>query len=143
MTKLVLDAMGGDHAPDAVLDALSMSVERGIVTADQVLLVGPRDLLERRLEERGQAAADDSLIDAPDVLTADESPVEAMRRKPRNSIAVGVEILKQKQAQAFVSAGSTGLVVATATVGLRCLEGISARGRAVFRQGASVLSGSF
>ena len=127
--------MGGDHAPDAVLDALVMSLERGVVKQDEVLLVGPRDLLERRLEERGMSPDQYSLVDAPDILTDDESPVEAMRRKPRNSVAVGIDILKQKQAQAFVSAGSTGLVVATATLGLRCLEGIRRPGIAVIIEG--------
>lgn len=135
MTKVVLDAMGGDHAPDAVLDALAISLERGVVSPDEILLVGPRDLLERRLEERGMSPDRYSLVDAPDVLTEDESPVEAMRSKPRNSVAVGIDILKQKQAQAFVSAGSTGLVVATATLGLRCLEGIRRPGIAVIIEG--------
>ena len=135
MTKVVLDAMGGDHAPDAVLDALAILLERGVVSPDQILLVGPRDLLERRLEARGMSPDQYSLVDAPDVLTKDESPVEAMRNNPRNSVAVGIDILKQKQAQAFVSAGSTGLVVATATLGLRCLEGIRRPGIAVIIEG--------
>ncbi len=47
-----------------------------------------------------------------------------MRKKPRNSIAVGIGLVKQKQAEAFVSAGSTGTCVAAATMGLGCLEGI-------------------
>jgi len=135
VTKVVLDAMGGDHAPDAVLDALSIAISRGIITADQVLLVGPTEVLQRGLQERGIAADTYSLIDAPDVLTDDDSPVESMRAKPRNSVALGIEAVKQQRAQAFVSAGSTGLVVATATVGLRCLEGIRRPGIAVIIEG--------
>src|SRR5262249_46570109 len=58
-----------------------------------------------------------------------------MRKKPRNSIMLGVGLVKEKRAAAFVSAGSTGGVVAAATVGLRCLEGIRRPGIAVTIQG--------
>src|SRR5690606_9645074 len=60
-----------------------------------------------------------------------ESPVEALRRRPRNSVAVGIEQVKSGAADAFVSAGNTGLVVATAMFGLKCLEGIRRPGIAV------------
>jgi glycerol-3-phosphate acyltransferase PlsX len=58
-----------------------------------------------------------------------------MRKKPRNSIMVGIQLVKQGQASAFISAGSTGTVVATATVELRCLEGIRRPGIAAIIQG--------
>ena len=135
MIKLVLDAMGGDHAPRAILDGAMQSVEKGIVAPAQVHLAGPVELLREQLRLAGLPPDHFPIVDAPDVLSGDESPVEAIRRKPRNSIAIGIGMLKDKQADAFVSAGSTGGVVATATVGLRCLENIRRPGIAVTIEG--------
>ncbi len=108
-----------------------MAVDRGHADPDGLILVGAAASIRRELESRGQAADRFAVVDAPDVLESGESPVEAMRKKPHNSIAVGIGLLKERQADAFVSAGNTGLVVATATLGLRCLEGIRRPGIAV------------
>ena len=94
-------------------------------------------MLRAELASRGMDVDAIQVHDAPDVLTATDTPVDAMRKKPRNSIAVAMELVAQKKADAFVSAGNTGLVVATATVGLRRLEGIKRPGIAVTIEGAS------
>ncbi|MEM7199328.1 MAG: phosphate acyltransferase PlsX [Planctomycetota bacterium] len=125
MTRVVLDAMGGDHAPGAILDGVRRSLEAGDLDAGQVALAGPIDQIEPRLAEHGLDRQAIDLHDAPDVLGGScESPIDAMRKKPRNSIAVGVAKLKTGEADAFLSAGNTGIVVATAKVALQCLEGI-------------------
>lgn len=135
MSKVVLDAVGGDFAPDAAIDGAALSVERGILRAQDIALSGPRGLIEETLAGRGLEPDTFVVLDAPDVLTKDDQPVEALRRKPRNSIATGIRAVKEGQAEAFVSAGSTGTVVAAATVGLRCLEGIRRPGIAVVIHG--------
>lgn len=127
--------MGGDHAPDAVLDGALLSIERGHATAAQIILTGDAAVIRAELERRGQPADLFEIVDAPDVLDAGASPVEALRKKPRNSVAVGVGTVRDKQAQAFISAGNTGLVVATATLTLECLEGIRRPGIAATIQG--------
>ena len=124
MTKVVLDAVGGDHAPAEAIAGLGMAIERGFVRPEQVLLTGPRERVLEELRKQGHAADTFAVHDAPDELTGGESPTDAMRKKPRNSIAVGIQLVKEGLAGAFVSAGSTGTVVASATLGLRCLEGI-------------------
>ena len=124
MTKVVLDAIGGDHAPRETLAGAALALQRGYLAAQDLLLTGPRELLQPALREHGLADAGLEIVDAPDVLGHDDSPTDAMRKKPNNSIAVGIRLVKEGRAGAFVSAGSTGTVVAAATLGLRCLEGI-------------------
>jgi glycerol-3-phosphate acyltransferase PlsX len=123
--------MGGDHAPGAMLDGLALALSRGKIQPGQTILTGPEEVL--RTEMRAHGIADDAAVvrDAPDVLTGAESPVDAMRKKPRNSIAVGIGLLREGAADAFVSAGSTGAVVAAATFGLKRLDGIRRPGIAV------------
>lgn len=129
--KVALDVMGGDHAPSAPLDGALLAVEQGFVAASEIVLVGSADRVRGGLAERGVDPGDYSVVDAPDELLNDESPVESMRRKPRNPVATGLGLVKAGAADAFVSAGSTGLVVACATVLLGCLAGIRRPGIAV------------
>jgi glycerol-3-phosphate acyltransferase PlsX len=130
----VLDAMGGDHAPGAVLGGLRMSLERGVVQPGEVVLTGPAETLRGELAAHGLPAGL-TIVDAPDVLAGDELPVDALRRKPRNSIAIGTALLKDGRGDTFISAGHTGVVVATAQVSLPRLEGIRRPGIAVTIQG--------
>ncbi|MCU0867387.1 MAG: phosphate acyltransferase PlsX [Planctomycetes bacterium] len=124
MTKVVLDAFGGDHAPKECVAGVALAMQRGYVRADQLILTGPIEALRSALREQGVPFDGLTLVDAPDVLTDQDSPTDAMRKKPRNSIALGLQQVKEGRAGAFVSAGSTGTVVAAATLGLGCLEGI-------------------
>src|SRR5690606_31599940 len=108
---------------------------KGFVRPDQVLLTGQQAVIERVLAEKGMADLGFSVFDAADVVGCDESPVEAMRNKPRSSIAVAIELLRTGAADAFVSAGSTGVVVASASLGLGTLPGIRRPGIAVMIEG--------
>ncbi len=123
MTKVVLDAIGGDHAPEECVAGVAVAVQRGFVRPDQIILTGPREQVQAAL--RGKGLIDGvTVVDAPDVLTDGDTPTDAARKKPRNSIALGIQEVKEGRAGAFVSAGSTGTVVAAAHIGLGCLEGI-------------------
>lgn len=124
MTKVVLDAVGGDHAPKECVAGVALALQRGFVRANQLVLTGPAAMIAAALREQGVPSDGIEVVDAPDVLTADDSPTDAMRKKPRNSISVGIQAIKEGRAGAFVSAGSTGTVVAASTLGLGCLEGI-------------------
>lgn len=135
MTKVVLDAVGGDDAPAAVVQGAALAVERGYAKREDIALAGPRDMVAAAMAGAGLAGDCFRIEDAPDEISPDESPVEAIRRKPRNSIMVGIRMVKEGRAGSFISAGSTGTVVATATVGLRCLEGIRRPGIAVIIEG--------
>jgi glycerol-3-phosphate acyltransferase PlsX len=124
MTKVVLDAVGGDHAPKECIAGLALAFQKGFVRPDQMILTGPRDQVTTALREQGVPEAGITIVDAPDMLTDTDSPTDAARKKPRNSIMLGVHELREGRAGAFISAGSTGTVVAAATLGLGCLEGI-------------------
>jgi len=130
LSKVVLDAVGGDHAPEEAIAGVAMAIERGFVEPADLMLTGSEALIRdalagnAALRQRGLGADAFEVHDAPDLLTAEDSPMDAMRKKPRNSIATGVELVKLGRAGSFISAGSTGTVVAAATLGLRCLEGI-------------------
>ncbi len=135
MIRIALDVAGGDHGPRTNIEGAVLAVERGTLSREQVVLVGPTADISEELKRQGQDPAAFSIVDAPDRLDDQDSPVESMKKKPRNSVAVGIGLVKEGAAQGFVSAGNTGLVVATATVGLRCLEGIRRPGIGVTIRG--------
>ena len=126
MQKVVLDAVGGDHAPAEVCKGVALALQRGYATATNLILVGPADLLATNAVAHGVPTGPGGIeiVDAPDMLAAADTPTDAMRKKPKNSIMVGIQLVKDGRAGSFISAGSTGTVVAAATLGLRCLEGI-------------------
>lgn len=123
MSKIVLDAVGGDHAPKEAIAGVAMALQNGYLKADEVILTGPVAQVREAVAAAG-LPSEIEIVDAPDLLSGSDTPTDAMRKKPRNSIAVGIQLVKEGQAGAFVSAGSTGTVVAAATLGLRYLEGI-------------------
>lgn len=135
MTKVVLDAVGGDHAPKEAIAGVAMAIQRGFVKPADLVLTGPQAMVVQALRDQGLRPEDFRVVDAPDLLTCEDSPTDAMRKKPKNSIAVGIQLVKEGKAGSFISAGSTGTVVAAATLGLRCLEGIRRPAIGVIIQG--------
>lgn len=122
--KIALDAMGGDHAPghpvEAALRALAAFPE-----IQTLILVGDEDVLKRELA-RHQAAPSDRLhlFHATQVIEMHESPVESVRRKKDSSMCRAIDLVKEGAADAIVSAGNTGALVAAATIKLRNLPGV-------------------
>jgi glycerol-3-phosphate acyltransferase PlsX len=120
MMRVALDAMGGDHAPREIVAGAAEAVrDLGI----EVLLVGPDARLREELRGAG-LAADLRVVDAPDVIGMAEAPAMALRRKRRSSIAVALDLVRRGEADAMVSAGNTGAVMAAALLTLRPIEGI-------------------
>ena len=113
--------MGGDFAPQVVL-------EGGLLAAREydipLILVGPRHVIEPFIAASGARHGSLEVCHAPEVVTMDEHPAGAIRQKPLSSIAVGLDLVKNGQADAFVSAGNTGAVMATALLRLGRLPGI-------------------
>lgn len=122
--RIALDAMGTDGAPSSEI-AGAASALRELGEDLEILLVGDRERVEAGLAAFGDVPRDRlTLIHAPDRVSAGESPAAAIRRKPNSSIAVGLRLQKEGQADAFVSAGSTGAVMAGSLVLLRPLPGV-------------------
>src|SRR5947209_5713178 len=108
---IALDAMGGDHAPGPIVAGALQAV-----AADpdlHVVLVGDQSQIEAALAEaRGVPAGRVEVFHCAQTVGMDESPVEALRRKPDNSIARGWQLLAEKKVDALVGAGNTGAMVA-------------------------------
>lgn len=119
--RLALDAMGGDSAPHVVLEG-ALEAAR----ADQlpITLLGPEDVLEPLLAPYAPLPPSLELRHAPQVVAMDEHPTAAVRDKPNSSIGIGLEMVRSGQADAFVSAGNTGAIMAYATLRLGRLPGI-------------------
>jgi glycerol-3-phosphate acyltransferase PlsX len=117
---IAVDASGGDYAPhEIVKGALKAAQEHKIGIA----LVGKKDILHVQIGRHARNL-DVTIIDAPDVIGDEESPVEAVAKKPNSSIVTGIKLVKEGLADAFVSAGSTGAVMFSAFMMLGRVEGI-------------------
>jgi glycerol-3-phosphate acyltransferase PlsX len=118
---IALDAMGGDHAPaEIVAGALLAYRELDI----EIALVGPKDLLEAELAHHGAAPPGIQVIHASEAIGMDEHPAQAVRAKKDASINVAMGLVKRGVASAFVSAGNTGAVMASALMTLGRIHGI-------------------
>ena len=122
ITKIALDAMGGDNAPAEVIKGAVDAVKaRDDI---KVFLVGQKDSVQAELEKYTYPSEQIELIDAPEVIEMAEPPVIAIRRKRQSSIVVGMNMVKQKEAAAFVSAGSSGAVLVGGQVIVGRIKGI-------------------
>ena len=122
ITKIALDAMGGDNAPaEVVKGAVDAVKARDDI---KVFLVGQKDSVQTELEKYTYPSEQIELIDAPEVIEMAEPPVIAIRRKRQSSIVVGMNMVKQKEADAFVSAGSSGAVLVGGQVIVGRIKGI-------------------
>jgi len=128
--QIAIDAMGGDYAPDEVIAGALEAIEL-LDTSDVLILVGPQQIIESRLSALTYRKDAVSIVDAPDVIGMDEAPIESLRRKPKNSIAVVAKLAKRKQADAVISAGNTGACVAAFQMRMRNLPGVNRPGIAV------------
>lgn len=119
--KVALDAMGGDNAPGEIVQgALDAVREAGI----EVILVGPEDKIQHELDRPGGALPGISIHPATEIITNDEAPVAAVRRKKDSSMVVAVRLVKEGAADAVVSAGSTGALLAAGLFGLGRMPGV-------------------
>lgn len=137
MTAVILDGMGGDYAPRTTVEGAVQAARRGV----EVLLVGDTVTLQGELARLGDSHPRLRIVHAPDAIPMGEhSAREAVARRG-SSIYVGMEALKQGQAQAFVSLGNTGAVLAVAFVVLGRLPGVERPALALLlpRPGSPVL----
>lgn len=122
MIRIAIDAMGGDHAPSAVVDG-AVAAARHLEL--EIALVGASAVLEDALSshpDRSRLRID--IVEAPDIIAMTDSPAAALRRKPRASIRVAAELVGQKDAHALVSAGHTGATVMAAYSALGMIRGV-------------------
>ena len=120
--KIIVDAMGGDHAPEEILEgALRARRELGV----ELLLVG----MEERIREILSAEGDSEdggieIVNAREIVTMEDDPSTATRRKKDSSMAVALNLLRDGRGNAVVSAGSTGALLTGATLTVKRIKGI-------------------
>ena len=117
---IAVDAMGGEYAPHEIV--------KGAIKAAQeyevgIALVGRKEILSV-LAGRYLAKLGMTIIDAGHIIELHESPIEAVTNKPQSSIVVGINLVRDGSASAFVSAGNTGAVLYASLVGLGKIESI-------------------
>lgn len=117
--RIAIDAMGGDHAPaEIVAGALRAQAELGV----EVLLVGDRQQIEAVLPQRSLGQLE--IVPSEGTIEMHEEPLSGIKRKPKASINVAMDLVKQKRADAVVSAGHSGAAMAAALLRLGRLRGI-------------------
>ncbi len=124
--KIYLDAMGGDNAPDSTVGGAREALCE--FPALEIVLGGPREIVDGKLRELFSDApellARVTVEDCPELIAIEEAPVMAVRKKTRSAIVDGLLKLKDKQVDAFVSAGSTGAVLAGGMFRLGRIPGV-------------------
>ncbi|WP_081825258.1 phosphate acyltransferase PlsX [Persephonella sp. IF05-L8] len=125
---IALDAMGGDYAPQSnVKGAVLFAKEYNI----GVYLVGNKEILEKELEKAGGKGLPIEIIHAEEVISMDEPPSVAVRKKRKSSMYIAGKLVREGKAQAFVSAGNTGAAMAISKFVVGAAEGIERPGIAV------------
>lgn len=122
MIRIALDAMGGDHAPAALVTGAAEALAE---IADDVViqLVGQRAAIEQELSAQHRGHERIEIVDAPEVIGMGEKPLQAIRTRRRSSIHVGLQLQREGRSHAFISAGNTGAVMAASTLILRLYPG--------------------
>jgi glycerol-3-phosphate acyltransferase PlsX len=120
--RIALDAMGGDYAPEqTVKGALeAVATSPGL----EVLLCGPPDIIKAEIARHSSHPAGLTIIPAATTIAMGEPPAQAVRQKRDSSLMVGLELVKSGEADAFVSAGNTGAIMAGALITLGRMEGV-------------------
>lgn len=122
MTTIAIDAMGGDHGPPVTVPA-ALSILAAYPDL-RLILVGDRSVLEKALSSQSFPADRLTIQHASQQVAMDESPSQALRTKKDSSMRVAINLVKDGTAQACVSAGNTGALMATARFVLKTLPGI-------------------
>lgn len=117
--KIIVDAMGGDNAPQEIIKgALQAQKELGV----EIVLVGQKEAVEACLKAENATVA--QIVDAREIITMDDDPSTATRRKKDSSMAVALKMLHDGEGDAVVSAGSTGALLTGATLTVKRIRGI-------------------
>ena len=119
--KIIVDAMGGDNAPlEIVKGALRAKKELGV----ELLLVGREEAIREILTQENAEMTGIEIVDAREVISMEDDPSTATRRKKDSSMAVALNLLRDERGDAVVSAGSTGALLTGATLTVKRIKGI-------------------
>jgi glycerol-3-phosphate acyltransferase PlsX len=122
--RIALDAMGGDHAPEAEIAGAALALAE-LPPTFLVQLVGRTADIDQTLARHPDIPRKRiQVVEAPEVVGMGEKPLAALKSKPKSSITIGLGLQKNGQSDAFISAGNTGAVMAASTLVLRLHPGV-------------------
>lgn len=120
--KILVDAMGGDYAPDAIVNGSIDAVK--IQEGFDLSLIGDSEKINRILKSRNFISPRIEVIHAKEVITNEDTPTRAIRSKKNSSMVVGFNMLKERRGNVFISAGNTGALLTGALLILGRLKGV-------------------
>ncbi len=118
--KVCVDAMGGDHAPEWVVKGALQASFSGV----PVILVGDEKRIRKDAKRLGGIPSNVEIVHASEAIGMDEAPTVAVRKKKDSSLRVGFKLVREGKADALVSAGNSGAIMATAIMTLRRIPGV-------------------
>ena len=123
--RIALDAMGGDNAPQATVEGAYL-YQKESQNRNSVILVGNEDLIKAECAKHSDCGKQNiSFKNATQFIEMNESPTDALKKKQDSSMLVGIQMLKAKEADAFVSAGNTGAQMAASLLNLGRIKGVN------------------
>jgi glycerol-3-phosphate acyltransferase PlsX len=121
--RIAVDAMGGDFAPDAIVEGVVMAA-KDLPSDVTIVLVGKQRVIEDLLQRYNYAGSSVEIVHAEDVVEMGEHPTKALSQKPNSSIGVGFKLLRDRLVDAFCSAGNTGAMHVGALFSIKAIEGV-------------------
>lgn len=139
MSKIAIDVMGGDYAPDEIIKGCVLATKDIDST---LVLVGKKDVIEEKLSAYTYDEQKIEIVHADEVIEMDEAPVMAIRKKKNASMVIALKLVKENQVDGMISAGSTGALLTGATLIVGRIKGVERPAMAPFiptQTGASLL----
>lgn len=127
--RILIDGMGGDYSPGEIVKGACMAAAE---IEETVAILGPEATIKELVEAEGFTGNNIEIIDATEVITNDESPAMAIRKKKDSTIVKGMNMIKAGEADAFISAGSTGALLSGGLLLLGRIKGIKRPAIAAF-----------
>ena len=121
--NIAIDVMGGDYAPEAVIDGIIQAIP-SLTNKEVILAIGPKEIINQLLSERNCTSEQIRVIHAEEVIEMGEHPTRALSQKPNSSIGLGFALLKEGKADVFASAGNTGAMMVGSLFSVKTIEGI-------------------
>ena len=119
--KVLLDGMGGDYAPEEIVKG---AIKAAPETDETIVIIGPEALIKKTLDDYNWKGSNIEVVDATEVITNDESPAMAVKKKKDSTIVKGMAMIKSGEADVFISGGSTGALLSAGLLTLGRIKGI-------------------
>ncbi|MBK5253766.1 MAG: phosphate acyltransferase PlsX [Peptostreptococcaceae bacterium] len=127
--KIMIDGMGGDYAPQEIVKGAVLAAKE---IKHEVIIIGEEDKIHKELKRNNYKGNNITVVNATEQITNEESPVKAIRKKKDSSIVKGFNMIKESEADVFISAGSTGALLAGSLLILGRIKGIDRPAIAAF-----------